>query len=567
MARTEPSRHFATIHHGRWGHRQVHYRRAGSGPAVLLLHQSPLSSRDMLGTIERWKGRFTCIAPDTPGYGLSDPFGVAQLEMADIAQAVVEFMDAIGIEKAAVYGFHTGAMIAAAVALAYPERVTCAVSNGYVVLTEQEREEIVAQYLPPLVPAWDGSHLAWLWSRLREQLIFFPWYRKGAADRLDFDIPPPEALQNAMLDFLRSGDHYRVGYRAAFTMRSDAALRAMQAPMLVTAASADVLSGHLPRIRHASPSVTVQKGGSFEETLDLCADFIARHRTKAPPAPAATAPIAGRLWQQMIDVPGGQLRAKRNDDAPGRVVVVQHDAAGSSDIVAPLAASFIGNRPVVAIDLPGHGESDDVLARGRVTVGAYAKALLQALDALGVEDFDFLGVWGGGLVGLELAVTQPKRVAHLALADFLYFPPKLQAELRKRYTPEIEPVWYGGHLLHAWHLMRDQSLFWPWYERTRKGIIRKPVHVDPAMVHARVTEVLKAPRKWRAAYQAHFSYPVKSRLAACRVPALLCAPEWDPNIDHTEAAHRDHPHVPFMRMPPEWSRWGPELLPFFGRPS
>lgn len=129
--------------------------------------------------------------------------------------------------------------------------------------TEQEREDIVANYLPPLAPSWDGSHLTWLWARMREQTIFFPWYRKSQADRLDFDVPQPAALHAALLDFMRSGDHYRVGYRAAFTMRSDAALATLRVPALITAAKSDVLSSHLPRVLRKSEGVTVQQGGGF----------------------------------------------------------------------------------------------------------------------------------------------------------------------------------------------------------------------------------------------------------------------------------------------------------------
>lgn len=119
MAEKKITRHFATIPTGRWGARQVHYH-VGKGPVVICFHQSPLSSNDMRATIERWKEHFTCIAPDTPGYGLSDPLGVGHAEMSDFADAAIEFMDAIGVEKAAVYGFHTGAMISVAVASAYP---------------------------------------------------------------------------------------------------------------------------------------------------------------------------------------------------------------------------------------------------------------------------------------------------------------------------------------------------------------------------------------------------------------------------------------------------------------
>jgi pimeloyl-ACP methyl ester carboxylesterase len=563
MAEKKITRHFATIQDGRWGARQVHYRHVGTGPVVLCLHQSPLSSRDMLATMERWKKHFTCIAPDTPGFGLSTPLGVDHAEADDFAEAVIEFMDALGIDRAAAYGFHTGAMITGALAARYPERVTCGAANGYVVLTEPERADLVANYLPPFAPSWDGSHLTWLWARMREQTIFFPWYAKTQADRLNFNVPPPEALHAGLLDFLRSGDHYRVGYRAAFTMRSDVALQQMRVPMLVTASDYDPLAAQLPRIRRAAPCVHVQAGGSAEATLDLCAAFIRKHsKAKAPKLPG-TAPLRGRLWSQFIDVPGGQLRVQRNDDAPGRPVLVQHDAASSSDTVAALAAGFIGRRPVVAIDLPGHGESDRLLGEGKVTVEDYAAAVLPALKSLGIDEFDFVGNWGGGLVGLELALKVPKRLKRLVLADMLYFDDTLRAELRANYTPDIRPNWYGGHLLEAWHLLRDQGLFWPWYDRTTRGIIRKPLYIDPAMVHQRVIDLFRSDGMWRKAYQAHFSYPLKSRLRKCTVPMQFVAPAWDPQLEVTQQAARDFPQAAFVKMPDDMRHWAEALMPFY----
>ncbi len=563
MAEKKITRHFATIQDGRWGARQVHYRHVGTGPIVLCLHQSPLSSRDMLATMERWKKHFTCIAPDTPGFGLSTPLGVERAEADDFAEALIEFMDALGLERAAVYGFHTGAMITGALAAGFPDRVTCGAANGYVILREAERADLVANYLPPFAPSWDGSHLTWLWARMREQTIFFPWYAKTQAERLEFNVPPPAALHAAALDLLRAGDHYRVGYRAAFTMRSDLALQRMQVPMLVTAAQSDVLAGHLPRVRRAAPSVRVERGGDVEQTLDLCADFIRRHsKAKAPKLPR-TAPLRGRLWSEFIDVPGGQLRVRRNDDAPGRPVLVQHDAASSADTIAALAEGFIGRRPVVAIDLPGHGESDRLLGEGRITVEDYADAVLPALKALGIDEFDFIGTWGGGLVGLELALKVPQRLKRLVLADLLYFDDALRAELRANYTPDIQPNWYGGHLLEAWHLLRDQGLFWPWYERTTRGIIRKPLYIDPAMVHQRLIDLFRSEGMWRKAYQAHFAYPLKSRLRKCTVPMRFVAPAWDPQLEVTRQAARDFPHAAFMQMPDDMRRWGEALMPFF----
>lgn len=201
------SRHFVTID-GRWGPRQVHYRRAGAGPAVLLLHQSPQSSREMVDLMRRWALHFTLIAPDTPGYGSSDPLGPAIVPIADFAAATLEFADAIGIRRFGVYGYHTGASVGAWLAAANAERVSALAANGLVQLTDAERSNILGKYLPPLVPSWDGSHLAWLWARVREQTVFFPWHERSAATRMDFDMPEPNRLHASLMEFLRAGDHY-----------------------------------------------------------------------------------------------------------------------------------------------------------------------------------------------------------------------------------------------------------------------------------------------------------------------------------------------------------------------
>ena len=559
------TRHYANIESGRWGGRQVHYRRVGSGPVVICFHQSPLSSRDMLATMERWKTHFTCIAPDSPGFGLSDPLAVASANMRDFADAAIEFMDALGIERAAVYGFHTGAMISAAIAAAYPERIVCAAANGYVMLSEAERADIVANYLPELKPSWDGAHLTWLWARMREQLIFFPWYRKSLADRMYVDLPPPAALHAGLLDFMRSGDHYRVGYRAAFTMRSDLALRETRVPVLVTANSTDVLAKQLPRIRNVAPTVTVQVGGDVDATHDLCRNFIARHEPPKPPQAVALRALTGRLSADYVTLSQGQLRLRRNDDAAGRPVIVLHDALGSSETMEKIARGFIGRRPVIAINLAGHGESDQLFATDEITIEAHAKVLQVALAALGIQDADIVGIEAGGLVGLELATLAPKLIRNLAMISVPYHPPTTAQEMRGHYAPDIQPNWFGGHLLEAWYVVRDHGLFFPWYERNRKGALRQEPSVDPVDIHQRVFELFRSEGQWRALYDAQFAYPLAERLRQSKVSLQFAAAERDPLANVTQAAARDFPKIPVLELPDEPERWARALLQSFDR--
>ena len=564
MTGTAITRHFASITTGRFGARQVHYRRCGAGPVVILFHQSPLSSVDMITTMRRWAEHFTCIAPDSPGFGVSDPLGVTHAEMRDFADAALEFMDALGIERAAVYGFHTGAMISAAIAAAYPERIACAAANGYVMLAEGEKLDIAEHYLPAFRPAWDGSHLTWLWARMREQSIFFPWYAKSLAARLRGNVPPPATLHAGLLDFMRSGDHYRVGYRAAFLMRSDLALREMRVPALITAYDTDVLAAHLPRIRHASASVTVQAGGTVEQTLDVCRDFLLRHPPSAGPKISPPLALRGRLHQDFVSLPGGQLRLRRNDEGTGRTVLVLHDALGSSDTIASVAAGFIGHRPVVALELPGHGESDDLLPADTPSIAAYAQVVAAALDALALADCDVVGLGAGAVIALELALLDRSRVHALAMVGVAEVDRDRVAEVSAQIAPTLEPDWFGGYLLQAWHCVRDQALFWPWYERGTRGLVLQEPQLDPVRLQQRLLEVFRSRGNWGRALKAQFAYPLADQLArvgeSAALPLLFAASDLDVHRDHTWRLAGQVPQAPRLLLPDAEAKWASTLL-------
>jgi len=186
-------RHYATVD-TRWGVKQIHYRRCGSGPAALLLHQSPQSSGEYEPLMREWSDRFTVIAPDYPGFGMSDPLGddgELELGLADFAEVLVAFLDEIGVQAAPAYGFHTGAGMAVAMADHSPAHITAVYGNGYAILNAAEQADILAEYLPPFEKHWDGSHLVWLWARNRDQVIFFPWFARREDARIARTIPPP----------------------------------------------------------------------------------------------------------------------------------------------------------------------------------------------------------------------------------------------------------------------------------------------------------------------------------------------------------------------------------------
>lgn len=178
-----------------WG--QVHYREAGSGPPLLLLHKTSMSGVAWAPFLPRLAGQFRVIALDTPGYGDSArPPG--QPDFAFYVDAVLLAMDALGLAEAAVMGDHTGAALAVGVAARIPDRVTRLVLSNPPVLSPEEAEGLRQR---PGARALDpaGEYLLLTWQRTAgrrhslelaywdtvEQLRAFPaniWALKALAD-------------------------------------------------------------------------------------------------------------------------------------------------------------------------------------------------------------------------------------------------------------------------------------------------------------------------------------------------------------------------------------------------
>jgi 2-hydroxy-6-oxonona-2,4-dienedioate hydrolase len=97
--------------------------------AVVCVHGMIVSSRYMVPTVERLGSSFRVYAPDLPGYGVSaKPPRVPDVPRQ--ADAIVDWMDAIQVERVSLLGNSYGCQIAASVAARYPERVDRVVLVG-----------------------------------------------------------------------------------------------------------------------------------------------------------------------------------------------------------------------------------------------------------------------------------------------------------------------------------------------------------------------------------------------------------------------------------------------------
>jgi pimeloyl-ACP methyl ester carboxylesterase len=113
---------------------RVFYREAGpaDAPVLLLLHGYPTSSHMFRELIPRMAVNYRVIAPDLSPFGFTTvpterdykySFGAR-------AQTAEAFVEALGLQKYALYIVDYGAPVGLRLALAHPERVTAIVSQN-----------------------------------------------------------------------------------------------------------------------------------------------------------------------------------------------------------------------------------------------------------------------------------------------------------------------------------------------------------------------------------------------------------------------------------------------------
>jgi len=519
------SRHFATI-----GLRQIHYRRAGDGPPVLLLHQTPTSSAELLPLLEHLAPRFTVLAPDMPGYGVSDPLPEPVLSMEALVNNLADFMDVLRLDTAGLYGFHTGASLATAFARRHPRRVAVAIAEGLLCLDAGEREQMPQRYLEPFVPRWDGSHLAWLWSRLKDQSVFFPWYDRSGAARLDIDAAPPSVLYDRARDWLRSGEHYAKGYAAAMAYEPLEDLPAITTPHYIVCQDGDPLAQHLRRLPPLPGHFHVQTFPGRDRRHARVLEILTQYCAAMPaPHPVPAGAIDGRPWQDYVGKAGAQLRVLRAGPPDASPVVIQHDAQRSLRTCRDLLEGFAATRSAMAVELPGHGESDPLGNDCEGSIEQLAERLMAALGDLGIDGCDLVGIGAGAAIGAQVLHARPRAVrSHTLIAPIdLAQQPSLRHALIDSYT--AAPIdSHGGFLLKAWHEVRDHQLFFPWYERRRACAVPATPPLDPVWLHDRTVELLESGTCGVAVRRAELAYPLRERLAGAAIAPRFAASQWEP---------------------------------------
>ncbi|MHA7819836.1 MAG: alpha/beta hydrolase [Erythrobacter sp.] len=428
---TQITRHMLTLPSRR---RKVHFRRCGEGPPLLMVHQSPRSSAEYTALMEKWGEHFTCIAPDTPGFGQSDPLP-GEPDINDFADALGEFLDALGIGHCAAYGFHSGGIILVTAVKRQPERFRALAVGGYAIWTAEEMALFGERYLPEWHPSDYGEHLTWLWNRMLEQSWVFPWFDTREEARLSVAHADVGRVAQAVSEMLDAGNAYCAGYGAVLRAPRDIPPADSDVPpCLITAYDGDPLQEHIDRLGDMPAGWRAEK---VRTPADHQAASLAFLKQYAGDAPCPT--LAEDADEGWVSLNEGLVHWKGQ---PGGKLVLHGPA---EELCCPTTGE-------IAIDVPGHGQSDEF--------EDVTGAIRAAASALGSE----VGAWPAPPLG------DPAQ---------LY--------------PDMTPDRFGAYLQRAWAVARAEAFFEPWYEASAANAVSlDAARLDPHMLHARARARIRA---------------------------------------------------------------------------
>jgi len=240
---------------------QVHYRAAGAGPAILLLHQNGMTSECFERLILLLTEAHQVVAFDLPGLGASDP-PPHPYEITDYAAHLVAAADALGLESLSLFGHHTGASVGVEIAAAYPGRVEALILDGVPIfdISFDELAERDPILYAPMRFELDGSHITQLWDRIA---------RLGARSfPRPFDAAALAIIQDEALSRLTAGETNREVYRAVFAYDPRARLPSVEAPTLLLAGEGDPLARNNAAAQALLPRSRVKEfaAGSYYTT-------------------------------------------------------------------------------------------------------------------------------------------------------------------------------------------------------------------------------------------------------------------------------------------------------------
>ncbi|HEX2905746.1 MAG TPA: alpha/beta hydrolase [Phototrophicaceae bacterium] len=250
----------------------------------------------------------------------------------------------------------------------------------------------------------------------------------------------------------------------------------------------------------------------------------------------------GRQFVQVDNYRLGYVTAGRPSDPP---IIFVHGWLSHARTWRQTLAALQDQYYCVSVDLLGHGYSDKP-HNGDYSIPAQANRVLKLADALGIQQFTYIGHSMGGMIGLYLASTlAPERVTRLVDVSGV-----ANGKLSPYVRGFLTPIYATGSVMPPiWEFSR-QAMRWRWYAY----IYDRALYYHPEQAFAPVEDedrhMALMPGNEIPAYrdlQAIAALDLTPRLKNIQAPTLAVFGKYD-NTVPIENGYLVKRHVPNSRL-------------------
>lgn len=233
---------------------QIHYQTCGEGAPLVLLHQALMTSAQFDHVYAPLAAHgFRVIGIDMPGFGGSDATSFVPT-CQDYAKVVPSILEHLGIDRAAILGHHTGALVATEAALQFPDRISALIANGPLLVSGEDYARFMAG-----IHEWERNYKAQPYAGHMVELF-------GIREKLAAGTISAERLSDYVVQALSGEGAFWHGHYAAYVYRQQDVLPLIKQPVLILTNTGDSIYSHAVAARELCPhfAYTELAGGGVD---------------------------------------------------------------------------------------------------------------------------------------------------------------------------------------------------------------------------------------------------------------------------------------------------------------
>lgn len=210
------------------------------------------------------------------------------------------------------------------------------------------------------------------------------------------------------------------------------------------------------------------------------------------------------LKKGYIDTPSGQVHHRYGGPDGNVPIVFLHQNTSSSKMFERTMEKLCDSRKVIALDLPGFGETYDPPAFE--SISQLTASMIEAIDCLEINEFHVCGQHIGAGIAAEMGALLPERVRSAMMIGPFLLTKEEKESYRVNFKGSAKPDKNASYLKETWNYLETNG-----------------AGADMDMFH---DEFWQALRSWRARgmiYGCVWDYPFEDFFMRLKCPILLMA--------------------------------------------